>query len=93
MKRFLSQVIERKENGLYFCRFPTGFGKSYNVREVIKDLLKSKDDRRKIIYLTPLKKNLPKELQESDDVLILRSNLDQVTDILPSLDVPESFKS
>jgi|GEM_PF-3629596 len=62
MKRFLSQVIERKENGLYFCRFPTGFGKSYNVREVIKDLLKSKDDRRKIIYLTPLKKNLPKEL-------------------------------
>ena len=93
MKTYLSQVINSNEKGLFIVRQPTGSGKSFSVEEVIKEHLKSKSDTRKIIYLTSLKKNLPKSFVESNDVLLLRSNVDQVIDKLAQLYVPEIFKT
>ena len=93
MKNFLLNSAAQHLSGLCIVRAPTGAGKSYNIRETIAQLLSDPDDKRKIIYLTSLKKNLPKSLEGSRDVLILRSNLDQVTEILPTLDVPEEFKT
>ena len=93
MKKYLSDIIDRHEKGLYVCRLPTGYGKSFSVEKVIRDILADASDDRKIIYLTSLKKNLPKSFVDSDDVLVLRSNLDQVMDILPELEIPEVFKT
>ena len=93
MKKYLSDIIDRHEKGLYVCRLPTGYGKSFSVEKVIRDILADASDDRKIIYLTSLKKNLPKSFVDSDDVLVLRSNLDQVMNILPELEVPEVFKT
>ena len=93
MKTYLSQVINSNEKGFFIVRQPTGSGKSFSVEEVIKEHLKNKSDTRKIIYLTSLKKNLPKSFVESNDVLLLRSNVDQVIDKLAQLYVPEIFKT
>ena len=93
MKKYLSEVINNNEKGLYICRLPTGYGKSYAVEEVIREMLDNTSDTRKIIYLTSLKKNLPNSFVDSDDVLILRSNLDQITKILTNLDIPENFQT
>lgn len=93
MKKYLSQTIGNNENGLYICRLPTGYGKSYAVDEVIKEMLSDPSDTRKIFYLTSLKKNLPKELENSPDTLVLRSNLDQITEMLPDLEIPDLFRT
>ena len=93
MIKYLSDIIKAYEKGLHICRLPTGYGKSFSVEEVIKAILLDVSDNRKVIYLTSLKKNLPKTFADSDGVLVLRSNLDQVMDILPNLEVPEIFKT
>lgn len=102
MYQYLENAIRQQENGLYICELPTGYGKTYSVAKLIKAMVKDPNEKRKIIYLTTLVKNLPeKTLQKiygddkagyKRDVLRIRSNYDEVFDTLPELDVPEKFQ-
>ncbi len=61
MKQTLAKFIELEQNGLMLLDSPTGFGKTYNVLQVIKnylhgDLAQNID---RIFFITNLKTNLP----------------------------------
>ena len=74
LKDYFLEIMEKKENGLFLCEVPTGFGKSYYaaiamheratrnryVAGVMHELAtkEKQPDDRKIIYLTTLKKNV-----------------------------------
>ncbi len=103
MKQYLEKVIHSGQNGLYLCQLPTGYGKSYATLQTIADWIRKTSDCRKIIYLTTLTKNLPTDtLKEvlSDtpelydtSVLRLRSNLEEVSEKLPDLEIPDEFQT
>ena len=42
MKQYLDEIIRKKENGLYICPLPTGYGKSYEIFRKIAELVKDK---------------------------------------------------
>ena len=93
MKDYLMQKINNCQKGLFICRLPTGYGKSYAIEEAIREVLDDPYDKRRIIFLTSQKKNLPQGLFDRDDVLVLRSNIDQMTEVLVNIEVPENFRS
>lgn len=102
MQKYLGEVIERNEHGLYICQLPTGYGKSYAVMKVIASMVSSSCCKRKIIYLTTTKKNLPsdmlRKMLNNDElyernVLKIRSNLDEVREKPPDMDIPEKFRT
>lgn len=103
MKQYLEKVIRSGQNGLYLCQLPTGYGKSYATLQTIADWIRNSSENRKIIYLTTLTKNLPSDtLKEmlSDtpelydaNVLRLRSNLEEVSEKLPDLEIPDEFQT
>lgn len=103
MKEYIITTMFCGEHGLHLCELPTGYGKTYNVVHAMKEYLADPDNRRKIIYLTTLNKNLPeKELLSAFDndeaayrrnVLRIRSNFDEVTEKLENLAVPEEFQT
>lgn len=102
MNRYLEDAVKQLENGLYICELPTGYGKTYSVAKLIKAMAEDPNEKRKIIYLTTLTKNLPdktlKKIYGNDedgykkDVLRIRSNYDEVFDTLPELEVPEKYQ-
>lgn len=103
MRKFLKKAVRSGENGLYLCQLPTGYGKSYGTLRTIADWLHDPADHRKIIYLTTLTKNLPTDTLKTmladepelyeNNVLRLRSNLDEVLDKLPDMKIPEEFQT
>lgn len=88
MQDYLRKIISSKEKGLYICQLPTGYGKSYCLSKIISELANDKSEKRKVIYLTTLKKNLPEddikkflssdEQQYNDNILCIHSNVDEV---------------
>ncbi len=100
--------LNKKANGLLLLSMPTGFGKTHNVLDFIykhyKDFVVYK---RKIFFVTNLKKNLPyQELQErfrangaedayNKHVLFIDSNAEAVINHLLSIDsqIPDQFKT
>ena len=61
MKESLNTFISTVgSNGLMLLELPTGFGKTYNVREYVFDYLMGRIENAPshIFYLTPLKKNV-----------------------------------
>ncbi|MBS5315045.1 MAG: hypothetical protein KHY44_01505 [Clostridiales bacterium] len=99
MKSTIKRFMESKKTGLLAIELPTGYGKTYNVVQCIKEYIEKNPDR-KIFFITTLTKNLPinelkkvyKSEQEYDnDVLVLRSNLEQLKEKLLSIDVPTEF--
>ena len=51
-----------KKDGLFLVDMPTGYGKSYAAQNLLGEFVANKDNKkRKIFYITPQKKNLPKE--------------------------------
>ncbi len=100
--------LNKKANGLLLLSMPTGFGKTHNVLDFIykhyKDFVVYK---RKIFFVTNLKKNLPyQELQErfrangaedayNKHVLFIDSNAESVINHLLSIDskIPDQFKT
>lgn len=102
IKSYLEKIIKSKNNGLYICQLPTGYGKSYSIAEEIASLVKN-NEKRKIIYLTTLTKNIPsnaisgffKDNQElfSKSILVLKSNFDEVQEKLLDLEIPNEFCS
>lgn len=103
MKEYILSNIHENNPGLYLCELPTGFGKTYTVVQAMKDYVKSSANKKKIIYLTTMNKNLPeKELLLAFDgdvdvynekVLRIRSNFDEVTEKLETLEVPEEYQT
>ncbi|MBD2629227.1 hypothetical protein [Trichormus variabilis] len=98
MQDILNKYCANKQ-GLLLLSMPTGFGKTYNVLKYIYDNYKEfADQKKKIIFITNLKKNLPfKELKEQfikngneDDfdkyVLFIDSNSESVINNLINLD-------
>lgn len=82
--------------GLYLLEVPTSFGKTYSIIQSIKKYVAewksyekshgkkaARQKFKRIIFVTPLIKNLPiEELQETlkDDVILLRSNIKELLD-------------
>lgn len=59
MKKIIQDYLEEK-SGLLLLDIPTGMGKTYDVLEVMLDLLEKMDDTsRPVFFITNLKKNLP----------------------------------
>lgn len=85
-------------NGLFLIDMPTGFGKTYSVKQYLSDVCHDKNNKnRKYFFITPLKKNLPVDDlgNISEKVLVIRSNLDMVmknyTDEIDDL-IPDDIK-
>ena len=86
MKNILSKYIQSNKNGLLLLDLPTGFGKSYSIRQYIIDSLKE-ESMRKVYYVTNLKDNLPtKDLRRDlggsfdEKVLILKAYYENILD-------------
>lgn len=100
MKEYLNNILTNDEKGLFLCELPTGYGKTYlSTRAIFNYILKSKN-KRKIIFLTTLNKNLPEEEFKAvfDDeelynntVLRIRSNFDEVVEKIPNIEIPKDF--
>lgn len=87
-----SYAFDKMQNyGLLLIPLPTGAGKSYTVFSFIHNVLIQQKTKKKIIFVTSLKKNLQIEELRSkfaeaeqsifdDKVLLLKSNLDFVLD-------------
>lgn len=59
MKKIIQDYLEEK-SGLLLLDIPTGMGKTYDVLEVMLDLLEKMDDTsHPVFFITNLKKNLP----------------------------------
>lgn len=109
MQEILKQhCLDENSKGLLLLSMPTGFGKTYNVLNFICENYKDfAVQKRKIIFITNLKKNLPyQELKErftavnaEEDyykhVLFIDSNAETVIDNLLSVDsqIPDCFKT
>ena len=60
MQIAVTNFAKSKENGLCLIDMPTGTGKTYQTRELIKKIIKGEqlNDVELVIYLTPLRKNI-----------------------------------
>ena len=63
MKQTLDKFISNNTNGMILLDSPTGFGKTYNVIQIMKDFIqgKSHQDLERIFFVTNLRTNLPYE--------------------------------
>ena len=103
MKNYVLKNMFSESNGLFMCELPTGYGKTYTIVQVMKEYISDISNKKKIIYLTTLNKNLPvEELLEAFDgdkqeynkrVLHIRSNVDEVIEKLEELSIPEEFQT
>lgn len=90
--------------GLLLTEAPTGYGKTYQAVQAIYTYLKE-GGRSRVLFVTPLIKNLPVEdlrrayeqdgrsEQFAKEVLVLRSPVDTVLEAMGQSEVPESFQS
>ena len=101
------QCLDEDTTGLLLLSMPTGFGKTHNVLDFIYKHYKNfAEQKRKIFFITNLKKNLPflklKERFEADNaeddynkyVIFINSNSESVINNLLSVDsqIPDRFK-
>ena len=63
MKQTLDKFISNNTNGMILLDSPTGFGKTYNVIQIMKDFIQGKNhqDLERIFFVTNLRTNLPYE--------------------------------
>lgn len=94
--------MRNNDYGLLAFESPTGFGKTYSASEAIAEYSHEENSNRKIIFLTPMKKNLPmgdlKKMYADDerfqrDVLFLPPTLEGVQSGLNKVEVPEDFQT
>lgn len=108
MKEILRKYCLQESSGLLLLSMPTGFSKTHNVLDFIyENYEKFKENSRKIIFITNLKKNLSsdklkqrfnegsKEKDFEQNFLFIDSNLDYVIKRLLDLDqeIPKEFKT
>ena len=60
MQQSVINFVKNKENGLCLIDMPTGSGKTYKTRQIIREYICGNilNDVPMIIYLTPLRKNI-----------------------------------
>jgi len=108
MEELLHKYCQPCNSGLLLLSLPTGFGKTYNVIKFIYSNYKEfADQKRKIIFITNLKKNLPiDELRKhfidngngdefETNVLFINSNYETVVKnlLLINGEIPDQFKT
>ncbi|MFK0732613.1 MAG: hypothetical protein ACFKPT_30270 [Gloeotrichia echinulata GP01] len=108
MEEILNEYCKQSNPGLLLLSMPTGSGKTYNVINFIYSNYKEfAAQKRKIIFITNLKKNLPlKELEKrfiadvnkdefKDYVLFIDSNYQSVINKLLEVEqeIPDQFKT
>lgn len=103
MKDYLRSIKDQMNTGLVIQQLPTGYGKTYEIAELIKEIAMDPNEHRKIIFLTTMNKNLPydliSELYGKDQelfarhVLRIRANLDEVMEKILDMEIPEVFQS
>ena len=115
LKQYFLDIMRKGCNGLYLCEVPTGIGKSYQaahameeyVKEIREEYAKAMrqcartiTDGRKLIYLTPLRKNVGEEEEElkkayeneelfEKEVLHIKSNVDNIIENLGKVTIPQ----
>lgn len=106
MKKTMDDFINptNEKNGLLIADMPTGFGKTYNAARSMENYINNLDGKRKIFFITTLKKNFPeKDLKKAyednnllhkydKDILVIKSNFDYIYENLLSIDIPEKYK-
>lgn len=97
MKQLLENIIERKENGLYFVNTPTGSAKSYSAVQLMKNHYKHFGQH--FIFITNNLNNLPMEDLEKafgDDfknqVIRVESIVDNIVHNFDETIIPEVYK-
>lgn len=116
LKQYFLDIMRKECNGLYLCEVPTGIGKSYQAAHAIEEYAKgireecakamrqcarTITDGRKLIYLTPLRKNVGEEEEElkkayeneelfKKEVLHIKSNVDNIIENLGKVTIPQS---
>lgn len=97
MKQLLENIIERKENGLYFVNTPTGSAKSYSAVQLMKNHYKHFGQH--FIFITSNLNNLPMEDLEKafgDDfknqVIRVESIVDNIVHNFDETIIPEVYK-
>lgn len=103
MKKYLRSIVASRHTGLVIQQMPTGYGKTYEISDCIRELAMDVGENRKIIYLTTMNKNLPDELISKlygndqnlyqRQVLRIRANLDEVIDKISELEIPDVFQT
>lgn len=103
MKDYILTKMSPGETGLYLCELPTGFGKTHTVVQAMREYSNDASNKKKLIYLTTLNKNLPEEELLAafggdeklyrQKVLRIRSNFDEVTEKIGILEIPENFRT
>ena len=104
MKDYLLDKMREHKKGLYLCELPTGNGKTFSSAWAMKEYADEISGKRKILYLTTLKKNIQEVEEElkkaygSDElfnanVLRLKSNFDEVVEKICDVDVPEDMQT
>ena len=108
MEEILNEYCKQSNPGLLLLSMPTGSGKTYNVLKFIYSNYKEfAAQKRKIIFITNLKKNLPiddlkkhfiadgNEDEFEKYVLFIDSNSESVINNLLTIDdeIPEQFKT
>lgn len=97
MKQLLENIIERKENGLYFVNTPTGSAKSYSAVQLMKNHYKYFDQH--FIFITNNLNNLPMEDLEKafgedfkSQVIRVESTVDNIVHNFDETIIPEAYK-
>ena len=109
MQKAVINFVANRENGLCLIDMPTGSGKTYQTRQLIKRYLDGEilENAPLVIYLTPLKKNIDdiyNELRKDfkgreaffdSNVLRIYANYESVMDSFLRLDakIPKSLKN
>ncbi|WP_155746873.1 hypothetical protein [Scytonema sp. UIC 10036] len=108
MEEILNEHCTQSHSGLLLLSMPTGFGKTYNVIKFLYSNYKEfAAQKRKIIFITNLKKNLPvEELKKyfiadgnqdefEEYVLFINSNSESIINNLLAVDdeIPDQFKT
>lgn len=104
MENTIKYFINTSNSGLLLSDLPTGFGKSYTAIKIIYDYV-TKNNPKKVFFLTTLLKNLPvedlrrfyiansHEEQFHKDVLVIKSNSDFVSENLLKLKIPDKYQN
>ena len=95
-------MMAKAEKGLFLVQLPTGTGKSYSIKEAFREYASDVKGTRKIIYLTSLKKNIAAdEFRDTfggqgnyeNQVLYIRSNMEEVLEKLPDMEIPSKYRT
>ena len=102
MNNIIKEICSWYDTGLTLINCPTGFGKTYNVIDVIADSVMNEGIDKRIIFISSQIKNLPtNELREKlgeelyeNNVLLIESNADSVLHNFAeaSEEIPDSIK-